>query len=274
MLKKLACIGLGVMIVIILGGCNNENKISGYDKESNIKIEKNTETDNTEREGNNEIITLYCGVPFNTSELSAHVSFEANEIKAGEDLTKYEIQYVNYDGNTISPYLSTGKVEKYYSEYIDKECFLVRNVGGIAVSANVKPIEAKLEKIDEIPEKIFSLNPNLENYNTFKLYSTKLKSNGDKNYILEANYTEEDDYISRGKIFVLDSQYNHLATLLNTTYSNSSIDHHMQIANIDFDEDLEMIVFDQGIDSGGVSMGIFNFVGDKLFGDTMDDLGA
>lgn len=274
MLKKLACIGLGVMIVIILGGCNNVNKISGYDKESNIKIEKNTETDNAEKEGNNEIITLCCGVPFNTSELSAYVSSEANEIKVGEDLTKYEIQYVNYDGNTTSPYLSTGKVEKYYSEYIDKECFLVRNVGGIAVSTNIKPIEAKLEQIKEIPEKIFSLNPDLENYNTFKLYSTKLKSNGDKNYILEANYTEEDDYISRGKIFVLDSQYNHLATLLNTTYSNSSIDHHMQIANIDFDEDLEMIVFDQGIDSGGVSMGIFNFVGDKLFGDTMDDLGA
>ena len=274
MLKKLACIGLGVMIVITLSGCNNENKISGYDKESNIKIEKNNETDNTEREGNNEIITLCYGAPFNSGETYAYAFTEENEIKEGEDLTKYEIQYMNYDGNATSPYLSTGKVEKYHGEYSDKECFLVKNVGRIAVSSNVKPIEVKLDQIDEIPEKVFSLNPNLENYNAFKLYSTQLKSSGDKNYILEANYTDEDGgHISLGEILVLDSKYNHLATLLNTTWCNSSIDY-MQILNLDFDEDLEIIVFSQGIDLVGSGMGIFNFVDDKLLGDTMSDRGA
>ena len=48
-----------------------------------------------------------------------------------------KIQYMNYDGNATSPYLSTGKVEKYHGEYSDKECFLVKNVGRIAVSSNV-----------------------------------------------------------------------------------------------------------------------------------------
>ena len=35
MLKKLACIGLGVMIVITLSGCKKENKLNEYDKEDN-----------------------------------------------------------------------------------------------------------------------------------------------------------------------------------------------------------------------------------------------
>ena len=48
----------------------------------------------------------------------------------------------------------------------------------------------------------------------------------------------------------------------------------MQILNLDFDDDLEIIVFSQGIDLGGAGLGIFNFVDNKLVGDTMSDRGA
>jgi len=275
MLKKLACIGLGVMIVITLSGCGKENKINEYDKEDNINI-ANVEIDESKKEyseeNDNEIITLCYGVPFNHNESSTYI--EENEAKAGEDLTKYEIQYMNYDVNATSPYLSTGKVEKFHGEYSNKECFLVKDVGTIAVSANVKPIEVKLEQVDEIPEKVFSLNSDLQNYDTFKLYSAQLKSKGDKNYILEANYRDADGFGARGKLIVLDSQYNHLATLQNTVWSNCTIEN-QQIVNLDFDEDLEIVVFNQGINSGGGALiGIFNFVEDKLLGDTMDDRGA
>jgi len=38
MLKRLACIGLGMMIAITLGGCGKENKLNEYDKETNVNI--------------------------------------------------------------------------------------------------------------------------------------------------------------------------------------------------------------------------------------------
>lgn len=273
MLKKLACIGLSLMITITLSGCGKENKIKEYNKESNANI-VNTETDNIEKvsseEDNKEIIILCSGWPVLDS---VYYNID-NEVKAGEDLTKYEIEYVNYNSNIDSPYLSTGKVEKFYDEYCDKECFSVENVGRVAVSSNVKPIEVKLEQIAEIPEKVFSLNSDLENYNIFKLYSIQLKSNGDKNYILEANYRKESESRSQGKIVVLDSKYKPLATLVNTTWSNCYLCE-QQIANLDFDDDLEIIAFNQGIDfGGGIRIGVFDFLGDNLIGDTMSDLGA
>lgn len=49
MLKKLACIGLSLMIVITLNGCKKEDKINEYDKESNVNI-VNAETDNSKKE--------------------------------------------------------------------------------------------------------------------------------------------------------------------------------------------------------------------------------
>ena len=49
MLKKLACIGFSVMIMITLSGCKKENNINEYDKESNVNI-VNFETNNSQKE--------------------------------------------------------------------------------------------------------------------------------------------------------------------------------------------------------------------------------
>ena len=38
MLKKLACIGLSAMIVLTLSGCNEDNEIKEYSKDSDIEI--------------------------------------------------------------------------------------------------------------------------------------------------------------------------------------------------------------------------------------------
>ena len=241
MFKKLASIGFAMMIIMALSGCGKENS--------------------------DEIVTLYCGVPFDHSKSFTYCTQE-NEIKAKENLSKYKIQYVNYDGNAIPSYLSAGKVEKFRSKNTDKKCFLVKNVGCIAVSSNVKPIEVKLAQIEEIPQEVFTLNSELEKYNIFSFYSTNLKGNGDKIYVLEANYAEADMLL--GKIIVLDSKYNYLATLLNTSGGNSSLDYHTQIVNLDFDDDLEIVVYGQENGNDGVGLGIFNFEGNKLLGDTIE----
>jgi len=55
MLKKLTCIGLGAIIAITLSGCNKENKINEYDKESNVNIintEMSLELDSSSKEEN------------------------------------------------------------------------------------------------------------------------------------------------------------------------------------------------------------------------------
>ncbi len=57
MLKKLTCIGLGVMIVVSLSGCGKENKINEYDKGSNVNIinnEMSLEPDSIK--GENEVV--------------------------------------------------------------------------------------------------------------------------------------------------------------------------------------------------------------------------
>ena len=38
MLKKMACIGVVLILIVSLTGCNKENKINEYDKENNIQV--------------------------------------------------------------------------------------------------------------------------------------------------------------------------------------------------------------------------------------------
>jgi len=274
-MKKITILYL--VCALLLVGCNTNNEpatLNNNTGENNIITSDSIK----EQENNNEIITLCDGVPFNNTPSITYISdMTFPEIPENVELKKYEIQYMNYNGNTKLPYASTGKIKKDINPD-GKECFLVENVGSIAVSSNVKSIPVNLNHIENIPEEIFSLNPILkDNYNTFKLYSIQLQSNGTINYILEACLTTKDEeideeYSSSGELIVLGNEYHHLATLLTSNYGGNLISN-IQIANIDFDENLEIIVFGN-YTSGGHDVSVFDFINDKtLKGSTLAEEG-
>jgi len=70
MLKKLACIGLSLMIVVSLSGCGKENKINEYDKEIEMV------TNNNEKSFDEILITLYE----NKKEINDSNFFQTNSI--------------------------------------------------------------------------------------------------------------------------------------------------------------------------------------------------
>ena len=62
MLKKMACIGVVLILIVSLTGCNKENKINEYDKENNIQVLESKEliSDADYSEGN--IVVPYIDI--------------------------------------------------------------------------------------------------------------------------------------------------------------------------------------------------------------------
>jgi len=101
MLKKLTCIGLGVMLVVSLSGCGKENKINEYDKENKTQILVNKEIirDADYSEGN--IIVPYIDISNDeVAKINTFLREKVKEYKEREfteiDGEKFYINGMNY----------------------------------------------------------------------------------------------------------------------------------------------------------------------------------
>lgn len=273
MSKKRFSIIVGILLIILLSGCN-ANDVKDEDKETNLSVidnkEKNEELD-VEKVNTLSKIILYRGY-----EINPNIGFQVvRDMKISDEASeKYNITYYNYEKGKYF-----GESEGDFGEETYQGVSFVQNVKKVAISKKYDAIPRTYTVINELPKEL----SDMADYTKVDIHAIDLDNDGKNEYLVCATLdypqgvSEDGDPVASSKIMLLDSNYSKVADLVklkNGFWANVKSEENKNflslddIEYIDIDEDgiLEIIVEVPWYD--GFDISVLKYSNGKIEGET------